>query len=238
MFNALVEVSLQAGVVVALATIFALLVPKAFRAHWLLVALLLIFIHDAFLLRGYGLIPRFFPGSDWNWTGKLLATFAMLGVAALPRFGWKDSGLTFRQSANSTSAWVVFGIFTITIFAAAIYFGDGRDDWDTILFQWTMPGIEEELFYRGVLLLALNEAFATRARVLGADIGWGGILATAAFGLIHSLFYDVEGISFDAISFAITGGPALLLLWLREKTGSVLLPILAHNVANGAFVVV
>ena len=69
-------------------------------------------------------------------------------------------------------------------------------------------------------------------------MGLGGILATVAFGLIHSLFYDVEGISFDAISFAMTGGPALLLLWFREKTGSVLLPILAHNVANGAFVVV
>ena len=238
MLSALVEVSLQAGVVVALATIFALLVPKAFRVRWLLIALLLIFIHDAFLLRGFGFIPRIISDSDWNWTGKLLATFVMLGVAALPRFGWKESGLTFRQSENSTSAWAVLAIFAITVFAAAIYFGDGRDDWDTILFQWTMPGIEEEIFYRGVLLLALNEAFATRARVLGADIGWGGILATVAFGLIHSLFYDVEGISFDAISFAITGGPALLLLWLREKTGSVLLPILAHNVANGAFVVV
>ena len=237
MFNALVEVSLQAGILIALALIFALLVPKTFRVHWLLVALLLIFIHDAFLLRGYRLIPIFFPDSNWNWTGKLLATLVMLGVAALPSFGWKESGLTFRQSANSKSAWVVFGIFTVIIFAAATYFGDGRDNWDSILFQWTMPGIEEEIFYRGVLLLALNEAFSKRARVLGADIGLGGILTTVAFGLIHSLFYDVEGISFDAISFAMTGGPALLLLWFREKTGSVLLPILAHNVANGAFVV-
>ena len=102
MLSPLVEVSLQAGVVVALATIFALLFPNAFRARWLLVALLLIFIHDAFLLRGYGLIPRIISDSDWNWTGKLLATFVMLGVAALPRFGWKDSVELRQPSFMST----------------------------------------------------------------------------------------------------------------------------------------
>lgn len=31
---------------------------------------------------------------------------------------------------------------------------------------------------------------------------------------------------------ALTGGPALLLVWLREKTGSLLLPVLLHNFAN------
>ncbi len=235
MQNTLTEVLLQAGVVATIGGIWALFLPKTFRLHWLIIAVLLIVVHDALLLRLYGLVPRLLPESDWNWTGKLLAIIVMLGVAALPYFGWKKSGLTFRQSANSTSAWIIFGLFTTAIFTAAICFGDGRSDFDTILFQWTMPGIEEEIFYRGVLLLALNEAFTVRARILGADIGFGGIVATVAFGLIHSLFYGVDGASFDFTAFAITAGPALLLLWFREKTGSVLVPILAHNVANGAF---
>ena len=38
--------------------------------------------------------------------------------------------------------------------------------------------------------------------------------------------------------FAMTGVPSLILLWLREQTGSVVMPILAHNVANGAFTVI
>ena len=29
--------------------------------------------------------------------------------------------------------------------------------------------------------------------------------------------------------------PALLLVWFRQRTRSLLLPVLAHNVANGAF---
>ncbi len=232
--NPLIEICLQAGVVVALGAICGLLAPRSLHARWLIVALVLLLIHDALLLRLYGLIPNVFPGSHWNWTGKVLATLGMLCIAALPRLGWEQSGITFRQKRGAGPAWIVFGVIAMLIFIAAIYFGDGRDDWDTVLFQWTMPGIEEEIFYRGVLLLALNKAFTARKRIFGADIGWGGVLSTIAFGLIHSLFYRDEGVSFDAIAFALTGGPSLLLLWFREKTGSILVPILAHNVANGA----
>lgn len=235
MMNSLIEVALQAGVIAAFAAIIAVFAPKTFRIRWLLAALLLIIVHDALLLRLYGLVPSVAAGSHWNWTGKLLATIAMLGVAALPYIGWRNSGISLRQAAKSTPAWVVFALFTTAIFAAAIYSGDGRDDLDTIFFQWTMPGIEEEIFYRGVLLFTLNEAFTSKIKVLGAQIGWGGILATIAFGLIHSLFYGLDGVSFNLIPFALTGGPALLLLWFRERTGSIVVPVLAHNVANGAF---
>ena len=119
--------------------------------------------------------------------------------------------------------------------SAAIYYGDGRASADTIAFRWTIPGIAGGIFYRGVLLYALSEAFTARARVLGAPTGWGGILATVLFGLIHSLSYGSDGLSFDAVAFALTGPPALIALWMRERTGSVLAPIVAHNVANGAF---
>lgn len=235
MSNALVEVCLQAGVVALLALVCAAFTPRSLRLGWLLAALAMIVVHDALLLRLYGLLPSL-PGSGWNWSGKGLATLGTLLVAALPVFGWRRSGLTLRQATGSRPAWVSFGILTAALLVTAISLGDGREDWDTILFQWTMPGIEEEIFYRGVLLLALSTAFAGRFPVLGAEIGCGGLLATVAFGLIHSLFYGTEGVSFDPSAFAITGGPALLLLWFREKTGSVVLPILAHNVANGVFV--
>ncbi len=36
------------------------------------------------------------------------------------------------------------------------------------------------------------------------------------------------------MTFAMTGVPALLLLWLRERTGSLLMPVIGHNIANGA----
>lgn len=233
--SALYEVSLQAGVILVLGLAGAMRAPRAFRWRWLVVGLGLILLHDALLIRLYGLVPHLVSGSRWNWTGKLLAMAGLLAIATLPAFGWKRVGLTLVQAPRSGPAWRIFGIIAVLIFAMAIWFGDGRGDWDSILFQWTMPGIQEELFYRGVLLLALNEAFRARVWVAGAAIGWGGILATVAFGLVHALFFGAEGVSFDTLSFVVTGGPALLLLWFRERTGSLALPIVAHNVANGAF---
>lgn len=234
--NAWLEIGLQAGVITALACVLALLSPRNFRAGWLSFALLLMVAHDALLLRLYGLLPDLFPHSDWNWMGKLLATAGLLLVAALPALGWRRSGLTLAQAPRSGPAWWCLGLLTIVLLGLAIWSGDGRDSWDTIAFQWTMPGIQEELFYRGVLLLALNEAFRGRCSVLGARIGWGGLLSTVAFGLIHALFYGNDGVSFDTAAFAMTAGPALLLLWMRERTGSLVVPVLAHNIVNGVFV--
>lgn len=234
--NAWLEIGLQVGVVGALAGLLALLSPRNVRAGWLLLALALMVVHDALLLRLYGLLPDLFPGSDWNWTGKLLATAGLLLVAAWPALGWRRSGWTLTQAPRSAPAWWCLGVLTIPLLALAIWSGTSREDGDTIAFQWTMPGLQEELFYRGVLLLALNEAFRARCQVLGARIGWGGLLSTVAFGLIHALFYGNDGVSFDAVAFAMTAGPALLLLWMRERTGSLVVPVLAHNVVNGVFV--
>ncbi len=120
-------------------------------------------------------------------------------------------------------------------FYMAISGADGRDDWETVAFQWTMPGLDEEVFYRGVLLVAMNEAFAKRISILGAPIGFGGLLTSALFGLAHGLSFGPGGFEFELGFFLMTGGPSILLLWMREKTGSILLPVIAHNIANGAF---
>ncbi len=236
MKHALLEIAVHIGVVGGLALGLALAKPRRLRVGWLLVALALMLLRDALVLRGYGLVPNLFPGSDWAWTGKLLATAGLLAVAVLPWFGLARCGLTLRQAPGSGIAWIAFAVLAAVIFGFAIHLGDGPADLDTILFQWSMPGIEEELFYRGLLLLALNEAFrAGRGTRPKLGIGCGGVLSSVAFGLGHALFWRADGPSFDALAFVMTGGPALLLVWFRTRTGSLLLPVLAHNTVNGAF---
>ncbi len=238
MTPALLEIAVHIGVVGGLAVGLALAMRRRLRFGWLFVALALMLLRDALVLRGYGLVPNLFPGSDWAWTGKLLATAGLLAVAASPWFGFARSGVTLKQARGSGVAWIAFAVLALAILGVAAHFGDGPADLDTILFQWSMPGIEEELFYRGVLLLALNEAFSARTGTRpapGMGIGWGGVLSSVAFGLGHALFWRVDGVSFDAMAFAMTGVPALLLVWFRTRTGSLVLPVLAHNVVNGAF---
>lgn len=102
----------------------------------------------------------------------------------------------------------------------------------------TMPGLDEELFYRGVLLLMLSEAFGRPIRVLGAPMGWGALVSSVAFGLTHALGYSDGSFSFDPMLMGTTGVAALVLVWLKEKTGSLLLPVLLHNYGNVVFMLV
>lgn len=210
-----------------------LLDRRNFSLRWLLVAALLVFVNDAALTRAYGLLPDFLPGSEWNWQGKLLALTITLGVAALPVFGWQRSGLTLRQRPGSLLACIPVALVYCGLFVAlALAFPSDPASRETMAFQLTMPGLEEEPFYRGILLLALDQAYRGRVRFLGVDWGWGALLSCALFGLAHAFGYSDGGYSFDAMVMALTALPSLLTVWLRLRTGSLLLPVVIHNFGN------
>ena len=231
MTDAVLSLALQAGFLL-LVCIIGVLLPGRTRWRWVLISLVLFVVYDVTLSRVFGLLPNLPPEARWNWLGKASALALMLLVAALPGLGWRRVGLTTRQAGG----WLVPTIVMIVVLAplAWLNIADGvaPSDTETIAFQLTMPGLDEELFYRGILLLALNEAFGARVRVLGAPIGWGGVATSLLFGVIHGLSWS-QGLVLDADAMLWAGVPGLLLLWLRERTGSLLLPVIAHNAANG-----
>ena len=205
---------------------------KNFRPLWLLVAVALFVVNDAALLRFYGLLPDVI-GGDWNWLGKGLALIITLAVASHPSFGWKRSGLTLVQDRKGLPSALVVSAIMVGLFTwLALSGDDGSASAETKAFQLTMPGLEEEPFYRGVFLLALNEALRGRVRAIGIEWGWGALLSSILFGMTHAFGFEDGAFSFDLMTFLMTGVPALILVWLRERTGSLLLPILLHNFGN------
>ena len=205
---------------------------KNFRPWWLVVAVLLFALNDAALLRFYGLLPDFI-GGDWNWLGKGIALVITLAVASHPAFGWKRSGLTHAQDRRGLPSALIVSVMLVALFTWLAMTGDNEAATsEATAFQLTMPGLEEEPFYRGVFLLALNEALRGRTRALGIEWGWGVLLSSAMFGLAHAFGFEDGAFSFDLMTFLMTGVPALILVWLRERTGSLLLPILLHNFGN------
>lgn len=214
-------------------TALGLLQRQNFSFRWLLVATALVAFNDALLTRGYGLLPDLLPTSDWNWQGKLLALAATLTIAALPAFGWRASGLTLAQAPGGLMRCVPVALVYCLFFAGIGYAfpGEGAPA-DTIAFQLTMPGFEEEPFYRGILLLALDRAFTGRVRFLGVDWGWGAVLSCALFGMAHAFGFSDGRFSFDWMTMALTAIPSFLAVWLRLRTGSLLLPVLLHNFGN------
>jgi membrane protease YdiL (CAAX protease family) len=205
---------------------------RNFSPTWLLVAALLVLVNDALLTRFYGTLPNLLPG-ERNWQGKLLALAATLAIAALPAFGWRRVGLTFAQAPGSLRAALpVLALYCSVFLALALAFPGTPESGEEIAFQLTMPGFEEETFYRGLLLLALYEAFGGRWRALGVDWSFGALFACLLFGMVHAFGYSDDGFGFDPLYMALTAGPALIGVWLRLRTGSLLLPVVMHNFGN------
>lgn len=238
MITELYTVAGQVGVIAAVGLLGAGLHRRDFHLSWFLAALALYVLYDGMLTRFFFAIPNWPADSGWNWLGKAMSLGAMLAVASLPVFGLRKVGLTIRQRPGFGAPLIVFLVLTGLFAYLAATDDAGMADFETVAFQWTMPSFDEELFYRGVLLLAMNEAFTRRVSIFGASIGYGGLLTSLLFGLAHGFGYSNGGFEFDAMTVAATGIPSLLLLWMRERTGSLLLPILAHCASNGLFTVI
>lgn len=226
-------IAMLGWVVVTAATglVGAVLLRGRIRWGWLLATLPLMAIYDALLTRGYGHIPLHFWSSNWNWEGKALAIGLSLVVASM--LGWRKVGLTLKQDRTGLpGALALCGVLAALFLGLAVWLPGQGFTADSLAFQLTMPGLDEELFYRGVLLLMLNEAFGRPLKVLGAPMGWDAVITSTAFGLAHALGFQDGAFTFDAMTMAATGLPALLLVWLKEKTGSLLLPVVMHNFAN------
>jgi hypothetical protein len=205
---------------------------ERFAPRWLMIAALLVAVNDVLLTRGYGLIPDL-VGGEWNWQGKALALLATLAIASLPAFGWRRVGLTLAQAPGSfRAALPVLLLYCGFFVVIAVAFPDDPASREDIAFQLTMPGLEEEIFYRGLLLFALDRAFTGRVRFLGVHWGWGAVLSCLLFGLAHAFGFSDGQFSFDPLFMALTALPSFIAVWLRLRTGSLLLPVLMHNFGN------
>lgn len=193
------------------------------------------FVAALALYFGLTALPASLPGerligNRWNWAGGLLAAAGMLALgAALVRragFAWREFGLTWSQRPGSlrAAALVIVPVLALNYVAMTLSrFRLPGVPLETWLYQATLPGLAEEIAFRGVLLALADRAFAGRRTIGGAPLGWGGAVVTASFVAAHHL-------SLGALSGVLPA--ALLYLWLRARTGSLVLPVAVHNARN------
>ncbi len=197
---------------------------------------LFLFMADVFLTG----IPLLFeitsiPGTEWNWIGKFFSLTLCLTVAAGSSFSFKELGFTTTQRAGTIlPATLVTIVLVLLSVLLGFRFASAADlTTETILYQSTMPGIAEEIAYRGLLLAFLHSAMPARKGTF--TYWWPAIITTLAFGLWHGI--EVEGwnisLNFFQFLFPLAGGAAFV--WMRELTGSLVFPIIAHNACNTAF---
>lgn len=151
----------------------------------------------------------------------------------MPTFGFRRVGVTIEQEPGSLKVALPVAVLYCAFFVViALAFPGGQPSGEEVAFQLTPPGLEEEPFYRGILLFALDRAFTGRKRLLGVDWGWGAVLSCFLFGMAHAFGFSHGGFSFDPMTMALTAIPSFIAVWLRLRTGSLLLPVLLHNFGN------
>ncbi len=213
-----------AGWLLALA-IGALLVPLAARGGrsaavgcW---ALLLLYV-IALAVADWLLDPH------WRPAGPALAALAVwLAIQPLRSFGSltaESIGLVpSRPGSLRLAAIVTLATIALNLVVLA---GRGLDPLvvsTTAVVAAMVAAIVEELVMRGVLLSLADQAIPPRWQLWGARIGPGGLLLTAAFVALHGARPGV---------LLGVAPAALLYLWLRARTGSLVAPIIAHLLWN------
>ncbi|MCA9256216.1 MAG: CPBP family intramembrane metalloprotease [Phycisphaerales bacterium] len=96
--------------------------------------------------------------------------------------------------------------------------------------------IGEEVFFRGYAQSRLNEAFGVGWRLFGISFGPGLVIAAILFGVIHGLNdydYFQAGGRFNW-RWGLTSGTTIAYGLLREKTQSVVAPMMLHAFVNFA----
>lgn len=178
------------------------------------------------------------PGANWNWTGKFLGLAWTLAFIALGPLSWREVGLTLRQRPGSTlpAALVTFVLFALGAAIGAVFGSGGPFRAETVAYQLTMPGLAEELVYRGLFLALLHRAVPSDSE--SAAFWWPAAITTLAFALTHSPNLDGGRVMFDFLPFLYPLIVGAAFAWLRERTGSLTWPVVAHNVSNTAIFVV
>lgn len=111
-----------------------------------------------------------------------------------------------------------------------------RVDRETVFFQLTMPGLQEEILYRGLMLYFLDKSLGTPWKFLGVQFGWGAILTSALFAFGHLMIFDPNlqlQIDPSPLAWINQFSFALVMCWLRYYTNSAWTAVLAHNLDNG-----
>jgi uncharacterized protein len=170
------------------------------------------------------------------WSGKLYSVIASLFIAALINrtIPLKTLGLTLEQKRGS----LLPGIVVMLLAAlAAFWIGSG---WDKLgfslvclIYMAVMPGLNEELVYRGLLLGILDHILPPRWNFLGAKIGWGACLTSLIFGLLHGFWVSPDlTFHFQWYPVLFSSASGFLFAWQKERTGSLLIPFLTHGMVD------
>lgn len=216
--------------------VIAGLTSKKTNVKYLLI-FVIYFILDYFLLEmGHKFLnPEFLK---FNWLGKILSVALSLAFIFFhSKEIRKDIGFTTESKKNTLKLGIAIflGILLFDfVFKMILFPKGGKFNLETFLYQATMPGITEELVFRGIYLWLLSKSFVGTKVIKGVAFGWGFIIVTFLFALVHGVYWtETFEIKVDFFTIIyLTLVTSLSLGILRKFSGNLIFPILGHNIVN------
>ena len=215
---------------VSVAVFMALATPLARRCNIGPLAALCAFVAADMFILSAPLLLHWKIG-HWNWIGKL-ASIAFSLVVMQACLGRVEIGWRFPATRQAI-AWTVAGIVVAAALAvpAELLVPSGRPDVETYLFEATLPGLDEELVFRGIAIALLVRAFSDGPEDRRAPL-LAMLVSTLWFTTAHVLYLDHGHlrVSWSRILDVLPLG--LWLTVIRLRSGSLLGGVLAHNTIN------
>ena len=174
---------------------------------------------------------------DGKWAGLVVALLATALVCRYSKAVTRhDIGLTLRQEQGSLlPSLLATGVALVVAIALGLLAksGDADNSWLVSLSYPIVAGLDEELIYRGLLLALFGVAVSKVGfGLLGAKVTLGGLIALVLFAVIHGIRIKNGDLSVSVFGVGLTFFYGFIFLWIRERTGSLLLPIISHNLIN------
>ena len=188
-----------------------------------------IYVILLFLPIQYGFLS--IPGTEKNWTGKLLAILFSMAFYFMARKHFKEHDYVLSPALKTSLKKItIVGLVTVSVMSAlTIAFSQSKDlNLETLFYQMTMPGLDEEL-WRGILLGLLVPTTKPLKFKLGHPAIW---VTTLIFALGHSVFLQDWAPKFALDAFIITGILGYILGWMTYTSKSILPAIVFHNLIN------
>lgn len=180
-----------------------------------------------------------FLGLKFTWIGKIISlAVSLIIIYSVSKSNRQEIGFTTKTNTKKqvkTGLLFFFGFLLFDlIFKMILFPKGGHFDLETFAFQATMPGLTEEIAFRGISLWLLDKVFIPNWTFKGVKFGWGFIIVTVLFGVVHgAVLTESHAFKFDIMTIAyLTLISSLSVGILRKLSGNLIYSVLGHNTIN------
>jgi membrane protease YdiL (CAAX protease family) len=183
-------------------------------------------------------IPRVdgFRHLHWSWQESLLSSmWPFLAVALVPAISLASIGVTSRFRSGWLKPSTVALLLALAVPATFFIIGARKIlDWEGWVFLLIMPGLAEELVFRGVYQSLLNRVFGKPWRLADAEFGWGLVVTAILFAASNGLVAVGPQLHVRIVLSAAVAPIMLSLVsgWVRERSDSIWPSVIGHNLTN------